>query len=113
MTTQETTDLATLEPLADRYDVIGELGSRRDTRTIIARRRDSGDDVLISVVSPPAGDEGNALSHFASDAQRLASQSHRNLVRVLEAHWLENDALAVVRDKVPFPTLEDLLVRRD
>lgn len=109
-TTQETTDLA---PLAERYDLIGELGGRRDTRTIIARRRDTGEDVLISVIHPPAGDEGNALSHFASDAQRLASQSHRNVVRVLEAHWLDSDALAVVREKVPFPTLEDLLVRRD
>lgn len=113
MTMQETTDLAPLTPLAERYDVIGELGGRRDSRTIIARRRDTAEDVLVSVVRPPAGDEGNALSHFASDAQRLAAQSHRNIVRVLEAHWLENDALAVVREKLPFPTLEDLLVRRD
>ena len=110
MTMPETMDLA---PLAERYDVIGELGGRRDARTILARRRDTGEDVVVSVVRPPSGDEGNALSHFASDAQRLASQSHRNLVRVLEARWLEDDALAVVRERVPFPTLEDLLVRRD
>lgn len=110
MTTQETTDFA---PLADRYEVIGELGGRRDMRTFIARPLGGGDDVLVSVVRPLDGDEGNALSHLATDARRLSGRSHPNLVPVLEAHWLPDDSLAIVTARLTFPTLEDLLVRRD
>lgn len=110
MTTQAKTDFA---PLADRYEVIGELGGRRDTRTFIARPRGGGDDVLVSVVRPLDGDEGNALSHLATDARRLSGRSHPNLVPVLEAHWLPDDSLAIVTARLTFPTLEDLLVRRD
>jgi hypothetical protein len=113
MTRTETTEIASLEVLQDRYEIIGELGGRRDVRAIMARRKDDGADVLVSVFRNPDGDEGNALSHLASDANRLAEHAHPNLVRVHEARWLNDDALAVVTDRVRYPALEELLIRRN
>ena len=113
MTKTETTEFASLETLEDRYEIIGELGGRRDVRTMMARRKDDGVDVLVSVFRSPEGDEGNALSHLASDANRLAEHSHPNLVRVHEARWLDDDTLALVTDRVRYPALEELLIRRD
>ena len=109
----ETTEFASLDALDDRYEIIGELGVRRDVRVFIARRNESGADVLVSLFRNPPGDEGNALSHLASDANRLAERSHPNLVRVHEARWLDTDTLALVTDRVRHPTLEELLIRRD
>jgi hypothetical protein len=113
MTKTETTEVASFEALEDRYDIIGELGGRRDVRTMMARRRDDGADVLVSVFRDPGGDEGNALSHLASDANRLAQHAHPNLLRVHEARWLSNDTLALVTDRVRYPALEELLIRRN
>ena len=113
MAKTETAEVASLEVLEDRYEIIGELGGRQDGRTIMARRKDDGADVLVTVFQKPQGDEGNALSHLASDANRLAERSHPNLVRVHEAHWLDADTLALVTDRVRYPALEELLIRRD
>lgn len=113
MTKTETTEIASLDALEDRYEIIGELGGRRDVRTIMARRKNDGTDVLVAVFRKPDGDEGNALSHLASDANRLAQHSHPNLVRVHEACWLDTDTLALVTDRVRYPALEEMLIRRN
>ena len=110
MTQPQTLDL---EQLNDEYDVIGELSARDDARTLIARRRDSGTDVLITVLETPEGDEGNALSHLAADAKRLTEMRHRNVIPVLDGRWVGTDAFALVTERVHFPTLADVLVRRD
>lgn len=113
MTSTQTPDTVTLDALADRYEIIGELGGNRDIRSFIARRKDTGADVLVSVFRQPEGDEGNALNHLASDANRLSESSHPNLVPVHEARWLANDTLALVTDRVRHPTLEEMLIRRN
>lgn len=113
MTSTQAPDAISLEALADRYEIIGELGGRRDSRSYLARRKDTGADVLVSVFGRPEGDEGNALSHLASDANRLSESSHPNLVPVHEARWLANDTLALVTDRVRHPTLEEMLIRRN
>lgn len=113
MTSTQTPDTVTLDALADRYEIIGELGGRRGSRSYIARRTDTGADVLVSVFRQPEGDEGNALNHLASDANRLSESSHPNLVPVHEARWLANDTLALVTDRVRHPTLEEMLIRRN
>ena len=110
MTQPQTLDL---EQLNDEYDVIGELSARDDARTLIARRRDSGTDVLITLLETPEGDEGNALSHLAADAKRLTEMRHRNVIPVLDGRWVGTDAFALVTERVHFPTLADVLVRRD
>jgi len=110
MTTQESLEL---EQLSESYEIIGELAGRDDARTFIAKRREDGKDVLIAVAQTPPGDEGNALSHLATDAKRLVELSHRNLLPVLEGRWIGTDAFAVVTPRVYFPTLEELLSRRD
>jgi chemotaxis protein histidine kinase CheA len=108
-----TQDKPDLEQLGEQYDVIGELSGRDDAKTFIGRRRDTGSDVLITVVGSPPGDAGNALSHLASDVKRLAGNAHRSLVPIIEGRWTGTDALAVVTERVAHPTLEELLLRRD
>ena len=110
MTQQQTLDL---EQLNDDYEVIGELSARDDARTLIARRKDSGADVLITVVETPSGDEGNALSHLAADTKRLTELRHRNVLPILDGRWVGADAFATVTERVRFPTLAEVLVRRD
>ncbi|MGH7677965.1 MAG: hypothetical protein ACRENU_05825 [Gemmatimonadaceae bacterium] len=111
MSSPQTLDL---NQLGDAYDVIGELAAKREgLRVFMGRRRADGTDVLITVLETPSGDEGNALSHLAADANHLCALDHRNLVPVLEGRWLSHDAFAVVHRRVYAPTLDELLTRRD
>lgn len=112
MTTQALPDL---DQLTDTYDLVGELAGRDDARTFLARRRDDGLDVLVVVAGAVPGDEGNALSHLAADANLLSALRHRSLLPVLEGRWLggSNDAFALVLQRTNAPTLAELLHRRD
>src|SRR5688572_14951107 len=110
MTQQQTLDL---EQLNEDYEIIGELSARDDARTLIARRKDTGADVLITVMETPSGDEGNALSHLAADAKRLTELRHRNVLPILDGRWVGTDGFATVTERVRFPTLAEVLVRRD
>lgn len=101
-----------LSGLNNSYEIIGELAVDRDARRYLARRKDGGVDVLISVYSVPEGDEGNALNHLASDVKILAGQPHHGILRVIEGRWV-GDAFAVVAQRPAAPTLEELMVRRD
>ena len=102
-----------LEELAARYDVIGELGGGPpDTRQMLARLREDGTDVLITIISPLEGDEGNALSHLAADAQILCAEAHTNILRIIDGRWL-GEAFALVSVRPDAPTLEEVLLRRD
>lgn len=110
MTTQQALEL---EQLGASYEIIGELAGRDDARTFIGKRKDDGRDVLVAVTHAPAGDEGNALSHLATDVKRLAGLSHRNLLPIVDGQWLNGETLAVVTQRVYFPTLQEMLTRRD
>ncbi len=112
MTETSTTPAIDLSELSTSYDIIGELAVDRDARRYLARRKEDGADVLISVVGVPEGDEGNALNHLASDVKIIAGQPHHGVLRVLEGRWV-GDAFAVVAQRPAAPTLEELLVRRD
>ena len=102
-----------LETLADRYDLIGELGSREDVRIFIGKRREDGRDVLVRVASAQAGDKGNALSHLAADANLLAGVKHPNLLSIVDGRWVGTDAFAVVTERTFAPTLREVLSRRE
>src|SRR5687768_5290887 len=102
-----------IEQLGETYEVIGELSGREDARTFIGKQREDGVDVLIAVIQTPEGDEGNALSHVAADANLLSGLSHRNLLPIKEGRWIGTDAFAVVTERVYAPTLGELLARRD
>ncbi len=110
---KKTVDLA---PLADDYEIVGEAGETDFTRTYIgtrthaaAKRRDDNAGVLITVVTTPKGDEGNALLHLASDTKTLAGASHRRLIPVIEGRWLGDDAFAVITQRITDPTLAQRL----
>ncbi len=109
-----------LSSLAADYDIVGEIGGARDARTYMANRKDAvgkrRDDqtaVLISVVTSPEGDEGNALSHFAADSKLLAAATHRRLVPVIEGRWLGADAFAIVTQRTSDPSLTQVLQTRE
>jgi Protein tyrosine kinase. len=111
--TKQPFDLSALE---NDYDVVGELGAPGPGRAYFgtrkdfaAKRRDDNTGVLVEVFPVPPGDEGNALSHLASDAQILSGLSHRRLVPVIEARWVGKDILAVVTQRTTDPTLAQLL----
>lgn len=111
--TKQPLDLSALE---NDYDIIGELGGPEGARTWFGtkrdantKRRDDNSGVLVEVLDPPAGDEGNALSHFASDAQILMRLTHRRLIPVIEARWVGKDVLAMITKRTTEPTLAQLL----
>ena len=109
-----------LSSLAADYDIVGEVGGARDARTYMANRKDAAgkrrDDqtaVLISVVTAPEGDEGNALSHLAADTKLLAGATHRRLVPVVEGRWVGPDAFAIVTQRTSDPSLLQVLQTRE
>ncbi len=109
-----------LSSLAADYDVVGEVGGARDARVFMANRKDPAgkrrDDqtaVLISVMTSPEGDEGNALSHLAADTKLLAGATHRRLVPVVEGRWLGNDTFAVITQRTSDPSLTQVLQTRE
>ena len=102
-----------LEQLGDSYEIIGEFAARDDARTFMAKRRSDGLDVLIAVARTPEGDQGNALSHLAADANLLKSLEHRVLLPIVEGRWVGTDEFAIVMQRTKAPTLHELLSRRD
>jgi hypothetical protein len=123
MTRKEPAKALELDKLGETYEVIGELTGRSDGRAFIGKRRADGSeagkrradgsDVLIVIAQTPPGDEGNALSHLAADANLLASSGHRNLLSIVEGQWIGKDAFATVMQRPGAPSLDELLSRRD
>jgi len=105
-----------LSALSNDYEIVGEVSVLRDARTFMATRKNAGtkrrdDDtgVLISVITSPAGDEGNALSHLAADTKMLAGSTHRRLIPVIDGRWIGDDAFAVVTQRITDPSLAQKL----
>ena len=100
-----------LQLLEDRYEVLGELRSSARARAYMAKRRDDGSDVIISVAAAPQSGENNALNHFAADTQLLSKLSHPQMPRIVEGRWVGKDQFAVVSERHPGSTLDELLAR--
>ncbi len=105
-----------LSPLASDYEIVGEVGGPGEARTFYgtrtgeeSKRKDDQRGVLITVVTPPAGDEGNALSHLAADTKLLSQSTHRRLVPVLDGRWIGTDAFAVITQRLSDPSLAKML----
>ena len=112
--TNESPDLSALE---NDYEIVGEVRAAGGARTFTASRKDTGakrredqSGVLISVVTTPEGDEGNALAHLAADTKLLAGLTHRRLMPVVEGRWIGTDAFAVVTQRTTDPSLAQMLV---
>jgi hypothetical protein len=102
-----------LDELNQAYEVIGELAGRADAKQLIAKRREDGVEVIIAIFETPAGDQGNALSHLAADANRLQAVQNPGLVPVLDSRWVGTDAFAIVTRRLGAPSLEEVLSRRE
>ena len=95
-------------PLADAYQVIGEL---RGGRLYFARRRDNRAEVIVRVVRASETGDNNALAHLASDVQLLRTLSHPHMPRVIEGRWLGTDAFAIVSERIYGATVQEILDR--
>jgi serine/threonine protein kinase len=102
---RETVDVA---PLADAYQIIGEL---RGGRLYFARRRDDRTEVIVRVVRSSDTGGNNALAHLASDVQLLRTLSHPHMPRVLDGRWLGTEAFAVVGERIYGTTVQEILDR--
>jgi hypothetical protein len=109
-----------LSSLAADYEIVGQLDSSGETRRYIAtrkgataKRRDDQAGVLIEVVTPPTGDEANALTHLAADTQLLARMPHRRILPIVEGRWIGKDAYAVVTQRTTDPSLAARLATRE
>jgi hypothetical protein len=112
----QTTQSPDLSPLAADYEIVGELDAPNGPRSYIGRRkagpgkrREDQAGVLISIVTPPEGDEANALTLLAADTQVLSRLTHRRLVPVLEGRWIGDDVYAVITQRVADPSLAQRL----
>lgn len=112
----ETKQPLDLSVLQNDYEIVGEVSGARDVRTFMAsrkdadtKRRDDDSGVSISVVTTPAGDEGNALSHLAADTKMLVGSTHRRLIPVIDGRWIGDDAFAVVTQRTADPSLAQKL----
>ncbi|MEP6619075.1 MAG: hypothetical protein ABJE47_07170 [bacterium] len=116
----DTTQPLDLSVMDNDYEIIGELSLRGDARAFIAtrkdstgKRRDDNSRVIITVSSAPAGDEGNALAHFAADTQLLTRLKHRRLLPIMEGRWIGTDAFAVVSERTNDTSLAELIAHGD
>jgi hypothetical protein len=98
-----------LQTLQDAYEIVGELRGGGRARAYMAKRRDNGADVIISVVGTGRAGENNALNHFAADTQLLSRLSHPHMLRVVEGKWLGQDQFAVVSERRSGSRLDELL----
>lgn len=102
-----------LGELAEQYEILGELAGGDGAAVHIARRREDGADVQISVYTAPQGDEGNALSHLAADVNLLEGANVPGLAPIVGGKWVGHDAFSIVTRRVAAPSLEELLFRRE
>lgn len=97
-------DLNGLEP---DYKVLTELRRLERSRSYLARHVGLNRDVVLTVLAAVRNDDDNSLAHFASDARSLATMRHPNVVPVVEARWLADGSLAIVRARVRGTTLDE------
>jgi len=109
MTENPDTSRNDLSKLEDTYEILSTLQEDRASTTYLARHRELGRDVTITVVHMPDGGANNTLTHFASDARLLSSARHDTIVPVIEGRWLDDDRFAVVRVLARGTTLTETL----
>src|SRR5262245_15793248 len=109
MTEHPDTSSNDLSKLEDTYEILSTLQEDRASATYLARHKELGRDVTITVVHMPDGGANNTLTHFASDARLLSSARHENIVPVIEGRWLNDATFAVVRVLARGTTLAETL----
>ncbi len=107
----ETLFRTALAALADDYEVERELGRGGTAVVYAARDRALARTVALKVVVPDAADV-DAIDRLAREARTAAQLVHPNIVAVHAVRRLPGDALALVLQFVPGPTLRAMLLDR-
>ena len=95
-----------LGELAADYRILAELRRAPRSRTFLGRHIRLNRDVIVTVTGAPRGAASTSLMHYAADARTLSAVRHPNVVPVVDARWLSDGSLAVVRARVRGPTLD-------
>ncbi len=98
-----------LSALSDAYDIMGELRGGVGPSVHVARRRETGTEVLITVVPADALGDNNALGLFAADVNLLTGISHPGIATTIEGRWLDDGSFASVIERPAGKTLAEQL----
>ncbi|MDJ0849827.1 MAG: TOMM system kinase/cyclase fusion protein [Myxococcota bacterium] len=98
--------------LADRYEVLAELGSGSSGRVVRARQASTGQPVAIKLLA--SGErcaDTRRADRFRRETGICAALSHTNIVRLIDAGETEEGQLFAVFEYVPGETLAEVLAR--
>ena len=106
----ESGDLAPgLRVLADRYEILGEVGRGGMATVFLARERTSDRLVAIKTIDGRYAEDAEAQARFAREARMVAALDHPNIVRTLTVEQLGDRATAIVMEYVAGGSLREAL----
>ncbi|MBI3785953.1 MAG: serine/threonine protein kinase, partial [Deltaproteobacteria bacterium] len=101
------------EEFAERYELLGDLGSGSFGRVIKARQRTTGQLVAIKILRLAPlrrGSEGSGrVERFRRELRLCSELSHPNIVRLIDSGTATDGSLYAVLEFVPGMTLRDVL----
>ncbi len=91
--------------LAERYELLDELGRGRTATVYLARDRNSGRDVAIKLLNSRFSAGADELSRFIRVARTSPALQHPNIVQTVAVEELGGGAIAIVNEYVRGETL--------
>lgn len=101
--------LPELATLTESYEIEAELHRGATVTAYVARQKESGRRVTVTVLDAATPAQRTALTHLAADARLLTNARHPHVVPVLETRWLAANRLAIVRVHVRGTTLRQAI----
>ena len=99
-----------LRILAERYEILGEIGRGGMATVFLARELATNRRVAIKTIDARHADDAEARARFAREARTVAALDHRNIVRMLSVEHLAEGVAAIVMEYVPGGTLRATLL---
>lgn len=97
------------EVLADRYELVEEIGSGGMGRVVRAHDRTLGRDVAVKLLGPHLLGDRAAVEALRTEARLAAAVRHPNVVQVLDAVLEDTDQPAIVMEYVDGPSLREVV----
>lgn len=99
--------------LADRYEILGLLGSGGQGHVYRARDRSQGDDVAIKVLRAEFSEDPQWQERALREARVLALLTKTAAVQVYDQKWAPDGALCIVMELLEGVSLEDRLLEQE